>query len=573
MKMASKVTSRILNQRSSLLTKVIGGAAGGTTVAYVYAKQLELRAEREYEAALKKHGRESGTLSALLDEPTMNGNIFVPFLPRDYNRAKIERYWETRPVTVTLRVLDVLSEVLPIWGSYVRDFCLRPFLSERIMGTNDKNSDVSSRAASYVKLQHRHASALREAMTRLGPAFVKGGQQLSIRPDLIPAAVLQELQLLCDSVTPVDDDVAMRLLSEELCLKGVDELPFLFEDLKLVAAASLGQVYKATLVDTRDEVAIKVQRPDMVRQVSLDLFLIHKMAKFMDGFTSVFTEQAPYHVNLFDTFAKGSYLELDYENEASNQKLFVHEFQKRGSDVFIPAVYTQFSSRRVITTEWVDGIKLADADQNLIRRLIPVGVELFLTQLLDIGHFHADPHPGNLYVSTAKNGENPRLCLLDFGLCAKVDEKDMYAMTAAIVHLLIGDFESLISEDAKKLGFLPHSLDTSEIKPILTKILTHGFLESGSNLHDRKRKLMQISNELNEVFFRYPFSVPPFFALITRGLGLLEGIALTGDPDFDIFQASYPYARKRAVDIFGQHGINMMKRRMTLRDIDSAASK
>merc|ERR1712232_1117954 len=94
-------------------------------------------------------------------------------------------------------------------------------------------------------------------------------------------------------------------------------------------------------------------------------------------------------------------------------------------------------------------------------------------------------------------------------------------------------------------------LDATELKPVLTKILAEGLLEAGSKLHNRKRKLMDISNELNEVFFRYPFTVPPFFALITRGLGLLEGIALSGDSDFDIFRAAGPYARKRAIQLFG----------------------
>ena len=216
--------------------------------------------------------------------------------------------------------------------------------------------------------------------------------------------------------------------------------------------------------------------------------------------------------------------------------------------MYIPAVHTELTSRRVITTEWIDGIKLTDADQATIQRLIPTGVDIFMTQLLDIGKFHSDPHAGNLYVT-----ENGSLCLLDFGLCADIDHQSRQAMTTAIVHLLNGDFDTLISKDAINLGFLPSDCDTTEIKPILTKILTEGLLEAGSDLHARKRRLMSISNELNEVFFRYPFSVPPFFALITRGLGLLEGIALSGDSDFDIFQASYPYARRRAVKLFGAH--------------------
>ena len=115
------------------------------------------------------------------------------------------------------------------------------------------------------------------------------------------------------------------------------------------------------------------------------------------------------------------------------------------------------------------------------------------------------------------------LCLLDFGLTADVDPNAREAMTKAIVHLLYRDFDSLVTQDAKELGFLPHDFDTSELKPILTKVLTGGVLESGSDLRKRKRKLQEISNELNEIFFRYPFQVPPFFALVTRGLGLLEG--------------------------------------------------
>lgn len=156
---------------------------------------------------------------------------------------------------------------------------------------------------------------------------------------------------------------------------------------------------------------------------------------------------------------------------------------------------------------------------------------------------------GNLLVT-----REGKLCLLDFGLCSEVDNKSRNALTKAIVHLLYRDFDKLVSEDAIELGFLPADFDSSRLKPLLSKILTVA-IEPGSNLHKRKKKLLEISNELNEVFFQYPFSVPPFFALVTRGLGLLEGIALTGDPDFDIFEASAPFATKRAVSILGGHSL------------------
>jgi predicted unusual protein kinase regulating ubiquinone biosynthesis (AarF/ABC1/UbiB family) len=162
-----------------------------------------------------------------------------------------------------------------------------------------------------------------------------------------------------------------------------------------------------------------------------------------------------------------------------------------------------------------------------------------------------------------------QLCLLDFGLCTEVDEAARKAMTKAIVHLLHRNWDALVHESAKELGFLPADMDTSELEPILTKILTVGLMDPGSNLYKRRRKLMEISNELNEVFFRYPFSVPPFFALVTRGLGLLEGIALSGDPDFDIFRASLPYARRRAMAIWGgnANGMFWRRRRMTQESI------
>ena len=118
-------------------------------------------------------------------------------------------------------------------------------------------------------------------------------------------------------------------------------------------------------------------------------------------------------------------------------------------------------------------------------------------------------------------------------------------MAKALTHLLYRDFDTLVDKDSKDLGFLPEDFDTEPIKPILIKVLNGGLLEAGSDMKMRKRKFLEISSELNEIFFKYPFQVPPFFALVTRGLGLLEGIALTGDPNFDIFQASLPYVASR----------------------------
>lgn len=523
-------------------------------------------------------------LRVLHDNGMANGRLI---LPRAYDRNKIAQYWEARPITVLSRITTITNEALPIIWSYIRDYQLRPFIISLLSSTERQQSKPSPAIESSAleidaatDLQRKHAIQLRSTLTRLGPAFIKFGQQLSIRPDILPHTVLKELQALCDNVQPAPMCHTMRILREDFGDSGsstnvhttdAQNMEYLnrylvMDEMKLVASASLGQVYRTRLrrrLSNNDSeggssqnewVAMKVQRPDMLEKVSLDMYLLNRYGIFLDWLFEILTEQIPFHVDFIDCFARGSYLELDYENEAKNQKKFKSEFEKRNSRVYVPKVHSHLTSRRVLTTEWIDGVKMADAPSDQIRDLIPVGVELFLTQLLDIGSFHADPHPGNLYVT-----EQGTICLLDFGLCADIDPKDRLAMTAALVHLLNGDFDSLIMKDAKDLGFLPHSLDVTELKPILIKILTEGLLESGSDLKTRKRKLMGISDELNDVFFKYPFKVPPFFALVTRGLGLLEGIALVGDPNFDIFRASYPYASRRAVEIYGVHSWNKFK--------------
>jgi aarF domain-containing kinase len=474
-------------------------------------------------------------------------------LPRQYHGDAVRSYWSYRPITTIIRTVEIASYLFPLAMAHARDFYIIPQLGN-LAGTILPNHDSSSSSSSpscSLELQRTHAIAWRQALTALGPAFVKAGQQVSIRPDLVSAVVLTELQQLCDAVPPVPDHVALTTLCRELQVSDLDQV--FAEPLVFVAAASLGQVYKTRLKSNHQAVAVKVQRPDMLTSFSLDLYLLQLIGSAVDVFTSTFTNQPPFHTALYDSFAGGSYSELDYEHEAANQLLFRTELAARSCPVVIPNVYQ--STRTILVTEWMDGIRLSDAPVEQIRRLIPVGVELFLTQLLDLGHFHADPHVGNLLV--LKDG---RLCLLDFGLCTEISAADRRAMTSAIWHLLQRDFSALVHHDTKALGFLPESFDTTQLLPILTKILTVGLLDGNdneqgfslSNLRHRHRKLREISQELNEVFFAYPFTVPPFFALVTRGLGILEGIALQGDPAFDIFQAAAPYARRRAMQMLSR---------------------
>jgi aarF domain-containing kinase len=143
------------------------------------------------------------------------------------------------------------------------------------------------------------------------------------------------------------------------------------------------------LRSTGAEVAVKVQKPDMRKSFSLDLYILQHIGVIVDAFTSIFTNQPPFHRALYESFASGSYTELDYVREAANQIRFQKELLERGCAVVIPDVYTEYTTEKMMTSQWIDGVKLADAPKEKIRELIPVGVELFLTQLLDIGAFHA----------------------------------------------------------------------------------------------------------------------------------------------------------------------------------------
>jgi aarF domain-containing kinase len=302
------------------------------------------------------------------------------------------------------------------------------------------------------------------------------------------------------------------------------------------------------------------------------------------------TKQGAYNVSLLRAFATASWAELDYEHEASNQERFRAYFdcvdkpradappaagggrgwlrgggrraaaaaeRERLSTVYIPRVYSAHSSRRVLTTEWVQGEYLARSSPAVIGTLVPVGVACFLRQLLEFGLFHADPHPGNLLVTP-----DGRLALIDFGLCAEVPAPDTARLSAAIVHAMAADTRLLV-DDAIALGFLPDDVDRAALAPLLRAVLRSGtdaMLAAADGEPEpadaprraygavarRRRHFAQISDELNSIFFSFPFLVPDYFALITRALVVLEGIALTGDSDFDILGSAFPWVARHA---------------------------
>jgi aarF domain-containing kinase len=291
-------------------------------------------------------------------------------LPFDYNPTALKAFFSKRPLAVLARIFQVTSA----GGSFLTEVSL-----DRLFKRMEKNPD----------LEVVRAAQLRDLITSLGPFFIKIGQALSIRPDLLSPRSMVELQKLCDKVPSYDSKIAFATIEKELG-RPVDEL---FSEItpEPVAAASLGQVYKATLRATGEIVAVKVQRPAVLETVSLDLYLARELGMFLRNIPAL--SQRLDAVALLDEFAFRFYQELDYNLECENGIRIAKEMKVLPM-VVIPMNYPAYTARRVHVAEWIDGEKLSQSEGDDVGALVNLGVITYLTQLLDSGFFHADPHPG-----------------------------------------------------------------------------------------------------------------------------------------------------------------------------------
>jgi predicted unusual protein kinase regulating ubiquinone biosynthesis (AarF/ABC1/UbiB family) len=391
----------------------------------------------------------------------------------------------------------------------------------------DKRQGVSNDTIS-----RQRAIELRELLTQLGPASIKIGQALSTRPDIVPPVLLEELTKLQDQIPPFDNAIAYRFIEEELGARPEE----LFEELseRPIAAASLGQVYKGKL-KTGETVAVKVQRPGLTQTITQDLYILRGLAKWvMKRFPVVRSDL----VGILDEFATRIFEEMDYNHEGRNAERFASLYGYI-QEIYIPKIYWDYTGRRVLTMEWIEGTKLTEIEaieaQGIdATAIIEVGVQCSLRQLLEYGFFHADPHPGNLLAM-----RDGRLAYLDFGMMSQMEPYQRYGLIEAIVHLVNRDFESLAS-DYVKLEFLDPDVDLTPIIPAFAQVFNEAMTSSVADIN-----IKVITDKLSELMYDYPFKVPAYFALIIRSLVTLEGIAINVDPDFKVLSKAYPYVAKR----------------------------
>ncbi len=379
------------------------------------------------------------------------------------------------------------------------------------------------------------AKQLTNLLVELGPAFVKAGQALSTRPDIIPVILLEELSELQDQLPGFDGNKAMELIEEDLN-KKIDEI-FLTIDKEPISAASLGQVHKAVLKN-KEIVAVKVQRPGLREQITLDLYIVRNIANWLKNNIGLIRSDL---VALIDELGKRVFEEMDYLNEAENAEKF-RNLHLHNSKIAVPKIYKETTSRRVLTMEWIDGTKLTNLEgvRNLgidPDEMIEIGVQCSLEQLLEHGFFHADPHPGNLLA--LKDG---RLCYLDFGMMSEVTRSSRSGLIQAVVHLVNKNFDKL-SQDFVKLGFLSKEVNLEPIVPAFQDVFVNA-VELGVSKMDFK----SVTDDMSGVMYKFPFQLPPYYALIIRSLLTLEGIALSVDPDFKILGAAYPYFARRLME-------------------------
>lgn len=368
-----------------------------------------------------------------------------------------------------------------------------------------------------------------------GSTFIKLGQIMATRADLIPLVYMKELAKLQDEVPPFDNDLAFEIMRNELGRP----ITSIFAEIGStpLAAASLGQVYKGTLLDSNKEVIIKVQRPNLKEQIEEDVYILKVAAEEIMNYPAL--AQGNDYSALLDEFLRVINEEIDYIKEGKHCDLFRKNF-KGYYKVYVPKVYWQFTTRRVITLEHIHGWKVTEVEKikaagfNL-KEITKEGCNVYLKQLLTDGFFHADPHPGNLRIM-----EDGRLAFFDFGMVGYVSKETQLNLVTTIFHLINREYKSVIN-DFITLGLLDKDFDRiDEIANALQPIYDERFGHNG----DISASFKQIIEELAHVIYEYPFRLPVELALIIRALLTLEGVGHALDPGFNVIKALIPFVQR-----------------------------
>ncbi|XP_038899642.1 uncharacterized aarF domain-containing protein kinase At1g71810, chloroplastic [Benincasa hispida] len=424
----------------------------------------------------------------------------------EYSVSKIAAIYRRKPLLVLRRLLQVGS-------TFGRWFGLR--LIDDLRERSDLMFEV-------------RAAKLRKMLVELGPAYIKIAQAVSSRADLIPPSYLDELSLLQDQIAPFSSKLAFDMIEQELNIP-LDEL---FSEIspEPTAAASLGQVYQARLRRNGQVVAVKVQRPGVQAAIALDILILRYLA-------AVFRKVAKLNTDLqavVDEWATSLFKEMDYRREAKNGRKF-RQLYGSLQDVVVPQMFMEHTTRRVLTMEWIKGEKLIETKDLY---LVEVGVYCSFNQLLEYGFYHADPHPGNLLRTP-----DGKLAYLDFGMMGEFKQELRDGFIEACLHLVNRDFDAL-AKDFVTLGLLPPTADKQAVTQALTAVFQNAVSKGVRSI-----SFGDLLGNLGTTMYKFKFRIPSYFSLVIRSLAVLEGIAVSFNPNYKVLGSTYPWiARKVLTD-------------------------
>jgi ubiquinone biosynthesis protein len=395
---------------------------------------------------------------------------------------------------------------------------------------------------------------LREMLDELGPTFVKFGQLLSTRPDILPPDIISELRGLQDDVRPFPYAEVEQVVEEELGLT-VEQLFVDFEE-RPIAAASIGQVHRATLPNGK-RVAVKVQRPSASRRIESDLSLLYQAARIakerVRALDFIDTRQ------LVDEFARAIRQELDYRLEARNADTFHHNFAGH-PHVHVPRVYWSYTRSRILTLEWLDGIQVADIDPQEWsieerRDLAYLMTETWMTMIFRHGFFHGDPHPANVLVL----GRADQIGLVDFGAVGKLTDDDMAKLTRLFIDAASENIDAL----PRRLADLGVRYPKDREEEFLAELRELYYRYYGASLAEIDP--LQVIREAFSLIYSMNLRLPTRYLLLDKAIATLGSVGIDLYPEFNVFEVAQPYARGLMLERFGPRRLASRARKESLR--------
>lgn len=374
------------------------------------------------------------------------------------------------------------------------------------------------------------AARLRFALEELGPTFIKLGQLLSTRPDIVPADIIAELQQLQDHLPPVESELVMARIHSELGYP-VEDLFESFDNTPL-ATASISQVHRATL-KSGEQIVCKVRKPEIEGVIETDIDIMMGLAYLVEKHLPGGDMYDP--IGVVKEFRRTIQRELDFSREARTVERFASNFST-DPQVRIPKVYREYSGRTVLTLEYVDGIKISDIAQLRehgydLQELAAIGADNFLKQVFVHGLFHADPHPGNIHVR-----ENNVICIFDYGMVGRLDEELKLHLTELLFSVLRRDVDQIISQLLYS-GDLHDETNLTNLKRDLTE-----FIDDYYDIQLQDMKVGRLLVEFVEILTVYRIKFPPTLMLLSRALIAVEGIGRQLNPEFNLVEQLKPFA-------------------------------